>query len=551
MKSLQNTTYVAISHSWGDPSWQRLPEVEGEIWVSKSKAKFILNQLQSIVGEDYFWMDILCVDQRRKHAAIQVPKHIPSIFRSAQRTVVVRDGAGFRDCCVQAAGSPGMWFSPYLGSHTRSRLHQHCETMHGDECFVEGIFSRLWIVQEILISDNLQFVSEEQQVIRFGEEKYFAGSSKVQIRRLEMIAVAWAAYGRGDSTSGSRATHFKFIDAFLSCGFTSRPPVADMEPQFWQNEVADDILDPTLQCLLFPGFYLAVVENRVADCSHQVEKLSGNVNGMTDQEDDPIRKCPLNRHIPNFLFISRLIRVLLHCEFAQPPRPFLLNSNSDFRVSVENALGLSTHETLQHIQKAIRRSSVLWRVTVGGELGEGELGACCTESRKMGKEGGHLSGPQNLRKAILTVREIAKNRLADTYQYPGSEEQAIDKVGKELILRLVALISCDLGLSAFGWSTQTLLPVLVDFKGTSFLALAPGSVVADKNYYKFTLVESKKYSYAETSSLYVLLAWDQRCESEAYSLCLFPPDVDVRWEDTEDGNVSSGGLFLRGKEGVS
>src|SRR5947207_11729959 len=111
LKSTRNTQYIAISHSWGNPIWQELPGVEGEVWVSKDRAKFILNRLPFIVGEQYFWMDILCVDQRNERADFDVPKQISIIFRDAQRTVIIRDGTGFQKCCIKAAGKIDSWFS--------------------------------------------------------------------------------------------------------------------------------------------------------------------------------------------------------------------------------------------------------------------------------------------------------------------------------------------------------------------------------------------------------------------------------------------------------
>ena len=96
---LNDISYVAMSHVWGRVFWQEIPGVAGEVRVSMEKAKFIKERLPSIVGNEYFWMDILCVDQRNKDARIAVTQHIPKIFRSAKRTVVIRNSERLRDCC--------------------------------------------------------------------------------------------------------------------------------------------------------------------------------------------------------------------------------------------------------------------------------------------------------------------------------------------------------------------------------------------------------------------------------------------------------------------
>src|SRR2546423_2353302 len=86
--------YLAISHAWGQPKWQHIPGIEGQVLASESKAKFIAQRLPGLVGADYFWMDILCVDQKDKGARVAVTQYIPQIFRHAQRTIFVKDDVG-------------------------------------------------------------------------------------------------------------------------------------------------------------------------------------------------------------------------------------------------------------------------------------------------------------------------------------------------------------------------------------------------------------------------------------------------------------------------
>jgi hypothetical protein len=92
---LHDTKYLAISHTWGEAEWQLIPAFEGEILASKEKAKFIKERLHQLVGEQYFWMDILCIDQRNADARVAVTQNIPAIFQFAQRTIVIRDGTGW------------------------------------------------------------------------------------------------------------------------------------------------------------------------------------------------------------------------------------------------------------------------------------------------------------------------------------------------------------------------------------------------------------------------------------------------------------------------
>src|SRR5271169_4919166 len=98
--SVYHTEYLTISHAWGDAHWERIPGYDEPLLVSKSKAKFIAERLPHIVGDSYFWMDIMCVDQCNAEARIAVTQHIPAIFRNANRTIVLREGTAFGECCA-------------------------------------------------------------------------------------------------------------------------------------------------------------------------------------------------------------------------------------------------------------------------------------------------------------------------------------------------------------------------------------------------------------------------------------------------------------------
>jgi hypothetical protein len=84
--SPSSVRFIAISHVWGDAQWRRVDGVEGDVLVSEDKAKFITDTLPELIGQEWFWMDVLCIDQRGKAARIAVTQHIPTIFRSAIKT---------------------------------------------------------------------------------------------------------------------------------------------------------------------------------------------------------------------------------------------------------------------------------------------------------------------------------------------------------------------------------------------------------------------------------------------------------------------------------
>jgi hypothetical protein len=102
-------------------------------------------------------------------------------------------------------------------------------------------------------------------------------------------------------------------------------------------------------------------------------------------------------------------------------------------------------------------------------------------------------------------------------------ETTLRNVDLNILVRIAALISCGLGISALPWSIKNLAPLLVEFQDRQFLALAPLSAASTTKECKFFL--------AEAGGFY---GWNQRwellCQGNALSDgevigCLFPPDI--------------------------
>lgn len=52
VKTPESTEFLAISHVWGKADWRKVGGIDDEIRVSREKAKFIEEQLPSIVGDE-------------------------------------------------------------------------------------------------------------------------------------------------------------------------------------------------------------------------------------------------------------------------------------------------------------------------------------------------------------------------------------------------------------------------------------------------------------------------------------------------------------------
>jgi hypothetical protein len=58
-------------------------------------------------------------------------------------------------------------------------------------------------------------------------------------------------------------------------------------------------------------------------------------------------------------------------------------------------------------------------------------------------------------------------------------------------IRLLAIISCGLGVNAYGWSRNKLRPVIVTFEGNEILGLVPNTVFEESSHPEFFVVEAK------------------------------------------------------------
>jgi hypothetical protein len=105
---------------------------QGANLVSNKKAKFLTGRppSPSFIGDEWFWMDVSCIDQRDKEARIAVTQYIPAIYLNAERTLGVRDGSGFRECCLDAMGNISQSEATVFG--WQSKLLRHYTFTHSD-----------------------------------------------------------------------------------------------------------------------------------------------------------------------------------------------------------------------------------------------------------------------------------------------------------------------------------------------------------------------------------------------------------------------------------
>lgn len=542
--SVAETDYLAISHVWGDAEWQILPMIDGNVLVSKEKAKFIEERLASIVGAAWFWMDILCVDQRDKEARIAVTQHIPTIFRHAKQTVVISESTGFQQCCADASGVPtGELPTDYLTDKCQylKRLLDHYNAVHDPDDFLDGILSRLWPFQEIMLSDNVQFVRCEQIGPRPNKTWTMGIAIGNHIVSLRSLCTAWVSYGNSTGINFNFSTGVvqRLLFAYIQSSDASRTPASKTSPTFPAYDGFMMQINSTRRATKSRDFILATMPQYsfytvppnaktmsfaqlFVDCYQQLEakqedlELVPNVHGQLDIAQGIVRVTDNIHVVPEATVLGDVVKL-----FYGPKLQKWKRSRGDVpvgpfwgrKVVVNQATDISQSDTIYYIGESIHRSAVLWAAATHGDLPES-----CT-------------GPNQPPDGVLEptdLRAVAEGLYAlslsggDREYISSIEDYAFRSANPESILRLAALIVCGYGVNAFEWSQRSLKPVLVKFRGKTFLGLVPHSTLEGE--YKFYLVKAdRSWAYLKWKP-FALVAWKQKEEADSYILCPFSQD---------------------------
>lgn len=553
------TKYLAVSHCWGKAQWQTILGIEDEVMASKEKVDFIVEQLSSIVGEDAFWMDILCVNQRDRDARIAVTQHIPTIFRQAQRTIVIRDGTGFGNCCAEALGDRENYLGD--GKALQSLIIDHYGEMHRHPklVFTEGAFSRAWILQEILLSDTIQFVRAS------GSQKYGERLSSVHEAwaDLNQLAGIWAHRSRS-APSIHKEVISAFVYGFMNCSTVSRL-VADV-PNIVHN-VSDDITmfwssgretskarDFILAVMPQYEFYKMPIDTKrltfgqlFVDAYRQIvlaEERGYLAPLLTAHIDIEQLESIATSNIPEPRNLSEFARLLCGATLLRPNRT--IPDVAKYCVDVQEPSKTETvFENLLAISNSIHGSKSLWNMNafknfyfpeVNFYIQDDSQGFADRESHFATSEPG-LDMAEVFRMLLYMVTRIHFDQkspmevameIVIKIRHFGSWNEVPTFIN--CLLRLTALVSCGPGIGAYEWSKENLAPVLVSIRGVNvppILALAPYSVVRSACPPEYSLMRAEgllTFTENNPDSRVALVAKDQGSPVR-WQMCLFPPEV--------------------------
>jgi hypothetical protein len=558
MVVLADTKYVAISHVWGDALWQPVDGVEGEIMISDEKAKFLKERMRELVGEGFFWMDILCINQRDKAARVAVTQYIPATFRRAQQTIAIRGGEGIRYCCYQAAKFPSdtaellekMMFPPCL-----DRLTRHYEEHHvGEDCAIDGMISRLWPLQELLVSDTIhfvqcQFIPRIRSMGDFYQPRHgeYYGLLAMSLIQIAFMGQSWESQGSTKEASKNVAlgAGAVFVDAYLRCGSAARSPIIRtlVRPHLQAFQISARRTTKSQDFILafMPQYDFYTVPTNAKDLSFGelfvdcVSQMRNAPNTNFDADPFFMGVIPSLRpeNIPEPLFLGDFVKLF---DTGSGAVPWPLKQFRDIiKVKVEDA------NDLQRVIKVVERSRpsslLLWRHT--GTLERSQVWREAAFGVQV-----PFSFPENEAAVLKSYLAAFSSALVSlrTRLYSNSEFKALlARNGREYhpaLIRLLAIISSGLGVNAYGWSRNKLRPVIVTVEGNEILGLVPNTVFEESSRPMFFIVEDKlALLLGRRWRKCNLIAATNGDGSRTFTKCIFPKCINYYgWERWKNWN---------------
>lgn len=502
------TPYLAISHIWAKADWRDdIPNIPWRVLVSPHKAAFLADQFKYLVGREFFWMDILCVDQALPDERIRVVRHIPMIYRCATKTIVIREPGGFAKCCADAMTAGGKtWMDG-----ARENFQKHMREAHYFHPLTEPWFDRLWVLQEALLSDTVQFTLcghvEHKNVDPTDDLWGYATRFKQLTDHLQATAYAWITYGVGQD--GSDQEYNEFVHAFLHLGVVTRR-AADIDRHRQRSGMAE--VDVHLNSLrqttkardfilaIFPQFGWYVPPDNVRampfghlwlDLCHQATQaghgfLTHVTQGMVSDSPsaDASRLATDNVPMPQVLgdFVS-----MIGSPAGQQIFHWGLKVND---VTIDETRPPEVSGLLEIIRESMDFNQKSWFFASRGSLSlygsyprtvpslstllhvsSAHAVAMLAEDEDIGEHDEEREAVKALNAMWLGLFEEEAAMGGDWNYYSQWLSMRCSDTYADRLFRLAALVSCGFGVSAYEWSTTVFNPVIVTVQSRRMLGL--------------------------------------------------------------------------------
>jgi hypothetical protein len=538
VRPVTGARYIAISHVWGKARWQNV--LEEEVLVSDEKARFLKDRLYSVVGDSWFWMDVLCIDQHDKDSRVAITQHIPEIFKNAQKTIVVRNSQGFRDCCARAVGlvrkatDVDKVYEVWV-EHLQSA---HLGTPGGR--IDEQIFARLWPHQELALSHCVQFVRcddlESDVDSQTRRCDYFqcsvAANQLLSFAASPAIAMGWGLEGG----EGWIELNVKLSDAFINGGIVSRPLLGqtqlypsrmELTAVLTSTRVTGHPRDFILAVMPQYGFYTVPKDARrmsfgelFVDCFRQGERAQWPYAPLISADWTPASGTSLfapTTNIPEPRYLGDMIKLMLGGGAIGGEEEYDFHPQA---VEVRQ-IDLSDCAGAIRVLRQCSRYSTAFQLA----LGERHLAVVGALDRTELPITSQIGVDQD---EVILDDEVLGLCALDALEKVNNEGSELPSMflqnqsWTEPAVRVAALLSCGIGSSAYVWSKDNLTPVLVKFRDHWILALVWNSV-AQLNC-RFLLFEAAPWLHSEERWTFVVCP---NVEPRFWSVGFFPPVVKL------------------------
>lgn len=540
-KILGETKYTAVSHVWGNANWQTIKSLGEEVLASKEKVKFMENQLPSIMENRWFWMDILCIDQKDDDAKIAVTQHIPTIFHCARKTLAVRESWGFHYCCPEATNDIKGFFLGDITSCQRLVNHYTNHPMHFPRVD-EGFLSRLWPLQEIILSDTIQFIRykgvlEGQGYTEPRRHGNISAKLFVTFHGLRSLADSWSHPANDSSWDFHNPPNDvkNFIRAFLEDRTVSRRLTGLSRHSVKINYIFDHLLsnrraaksrDYILAIMPQYKWYSIPVNARAltfgelfVDCcvqakNHDVIEIGPLLTAERVGVDVLLKlPPPPTGNVPAPKCLGDLIKLFsgVHMRWYEEMSPDPLVDRAA-RIYPRRVIGsIDFLEMRSLISQCMSFSNTWWHTCLS-----------FVPDAESFPDRSYDGGEFDRMKTLRDIYEMELGYVQHKDQVGRMEQLSVEISHSDIdsLILLTALISCGLGISAFDWAKENLTPLAVEFRGMSLLALAPK--IADPD---LDCCEESDFWLVEVQDGMIMLMGHAE-DSKLASRCLFPIDSD-------------------------
>jgi hypothetical protein len=469
-------------------------------------------------------------------------------FPRCTRNDCYQNSRGFRECRAKALGE--IHTDEDLGrAYETFTKHVYFKHVTGDDGPVkETVFERLWVLQEVSLSNALQFircdeVSPEFKAVRPAPDTIEDSTNDV-FTLFTKFAERWGWYD--DNTTKDNLENLTFLNNFIHCGSISRSPPLKSSPVPSRGELFNHI-NSMRMTTHSRDFILAIMPQYefykvpeiakdmsfgqlFVDCFQQGRKAGWDLHPLVSLPGVRSECChefSVTDNVPEPIYLGDMTRL-----FLGPISKVDDKTVRDIQhVKVQRVIDTNDAAgAIQLVLHCLQYSSALFAIARIIPLRNRSRERDEFESSEPCVSDSLLSRPQagDIREKVEVAADILDRMQGiGDYQLMANQIEELllqNPSSTEALIRLAAVISCGLGVSAYEWARENMTPISVEFRGRPMLSMISKIVAADDDY-EFLLVKVGQWSDLDR---FALVACNKKADPIMYNSGLFPWEAVVR-----------------------